>query len=107
MKTNINIKALKISPKGETLLMEVNAKTFSILTPKPLTYDQILFIEEWKLEDMLPLKYQDCSSINQVNMLKREFILNKKFLNEEFMLLKNKEKRYLYFSNFSSKALEL
>ena len=44
---------------------------------------------------------------NQVNMLKREFILNKKILNEEFMLPKNKEKRKWYFSTFFSKALKL
>ena len=44
---------------------------------------------------------------NQVNMLKREFVLNKKFLNEEFMLPKNKEGREWYFSIFSSKSLEL
>ena len=44
---------------------------------------------------------------NQVNLLKRDFVLNKKFLNEEFMLPKNKQKREWYFSNFSLKALEL
>ena len=46
MKTNINNKALKISPKGETLLIEGNTINSLVLTTKPLTYDQISFIEE-------------------------------------------------------------
>ena len=66
MKTNINIKALKVSPKNETLLLEANTRTSSILTPKPLKHDQISFLEEWKLPDILPLKHLDSSTLNQI-----------------------------------------
>ena len=45
MKTNINNKTLKISPKGGILLIEANTITFLILTPKPLKHDQISFIK--------------------------------------------------------------
>ena len=45
MKTNINNKILKISSKGETLLIEANIRNLSILTQKPLKYDQISLIE--------------------------------------------------------------
>ena len=46
MKTNINNKVLRISPKGGTLLIKANTKTSSILTPKPLKHDQISRIME-------------------------------------------------------------
>ena len=57
MKTNVNNKVLKISPKGETLLIKANTINSSVLTPKPLKHDQISFIEEWKLPELIPLKY--------------------------------------------------
>ena len=56
-KTHIKNKALRISLKDETLLIEVNTWISSVLTLNPLKYVQISFIEEWKLPKLMPSKY--------------------------------------------------
>ena len=46
--------------------MEANIKNSSVVILKPLKHNRISFIEKWKLLDLMLLKYQDCSIINQI-----------------------------------------
>ena len=66
MKTNIKNKALRISPKHETLIIKANTRNSSILTPWHLKHDQISVIKEWKSPYLMPSKYQNYSIINQI-----------------------------------------
>ncbi len=49
MSTNINPKAIRHSPKNETLLIEANTKHANIQTPKLLQWNQINLPNEWIL----------------------------------------------------------
>ena len=66
MKTNTNIKSLRVSPKNEIVLIKGNTRNSSVLTLKPLRHDQFSILEEWKLSELMPPKYKESSAINQI-----------------------------------------
>ena len=51
MNTNISLRALQSSPKGSTMLIEVNIGKSSVTVPKTLSWDQIMRNTLSKIED--------------------------------------------------------